>query len=885
MNSGVVAGTIVAKNYLAYARVWARSFREHHPGARVVVLLADRSDGLVDPSTEPFDLMEAEDLGIPAFRSMAFRYDVMELSTAVKPAFLQRLLATGNEDVALYFDPDIIVLAPVSPVIDALRSSNVALTPHALSPIPLDGRRPTEAAFLVSGTYNLGFIGVRRSDESSRMLSWWNARLVRGGASAPEKGLFTDQKWIDLAPAFFAGVEVLRDPTLNVAYWNLHERGEISRRDGTWLVSGERIRFFHFSGFVPDRPEVLSKHQDRFVLGDLTRAGRDLFALYSDSIWAEGHAAARTLAYAYGKFDDGDPVAPLLRATFRRAEAEGHSWRDPFRTGPSSFREWAVRPTRGKTLLPPFAEDVWQARPDVRAVYPRAHSDQAAELVDWVRGPGAAGLGIGPGTRAGLDDGRTPIPVADVAVPAESPGGRSGLRALQLLLQDPPLAPEAVAGYRCPPGSARTRVLSTILGTTLYRRLRYRYWCWRFPAVSLSETRPHGLDSAPPHEPARRPAMSPASATGTRVTPVEEPFGVNLFGYLDTESGIAEVARCFVRMLEAEGVPVAPITIPQEWLRRQDRTMTRLAASTPFPVNLFFVNADQLPSVVSARRTLLDGRRSVGYWFWELEEFPPAFDGALGLVDEVWVASSFCQRSISSRAEVPVVRIPPSLPSEPWPGPDRKRFGFSDEDFVFLFVFDAASFVRRKNPGAAVAAFRKAFPEPGRELLFLKTTNATARQVRALERLARGSRVRIVNGYAEREELLALHASVDACLSLHRSEGLGLTLLEAMACRKPVIATAYGGCEDFLRPDAAQLVPYRRVPLGRRVGPYPARAFWAEPDVETAARLMLEVASDPSLAARIGAGGRAVFDEWAGGAGAVARRRLERLASLRRGPS
>lgn len=879
MNGRVVAGTIVAKNYLAYARAWARSFREHHPDARVVVLLADRLDGSLDTSSEPFELVEAEALGIAAFRSMAFRYDVMELSTAVKPSFLQHLLATGAEDAAFYFDPDIFVLGPIDPALAALERANFALTPHAISPIPVDGRRPTEAAFLVSGTYNLGFLGVRRSGETSRMLAWWRDRLVRGGASAPEKGLFTDQKWVDLVPAFFEGVEVLRDPTLNVAYWNLHERGTISRKAGRYLVSGEPIRFFHFSGIVPGRPSVLSKHQDRFRLEDLPSAGRELFARYHEAIRANGHEQVRRLPYAYGVFEDGDPVAPLLRATFRRGELEGRSWRDPFQVGPGSFRDWAVRPSRGRVALPPFARAVWDARPDVRAVYPRAASDQASDFVDWVRGPGAAGLGIGPATRAGLDDGRAPIPAVAAPEPADGRARWSGPRVLDVVLRDPPLDPEAVEGYRCPPGSARTRLLFRVLGEAVYRRLRYRYWCWRFRAIGPSESPP---PPAPHPLPPDGAAPAPSDPAAAVITPVEEPFGVNLFGYLDTESGIAEVARCFVRMLESEGVPVAPITIPQEWLRREDRSISRLATSTPFPVNLFFVNADQLPSVLSTRRALLDGRRTVGYWFWELEEFPSTFDGALSLVDEVWVASSFCQRSISARAEVPVVHLPPPLSSEGWPAPDRRRFGLADGDFAFLFVFDAASYVRRKNPGAAIAAFRRAFPKPGREILLLKTANATERQVRALERLARGSRVRIVNGYAERTELLALHASVDACLSLHRSEGLGLTLLEAMAFGKPVVATAYGGCEDFLRPDAARLVPYRRLPVGRSVGPYPASAVWADPDVDAAARLMKEIAEDPSLAARVGKRGRGVFEEWARGTAIVARRRLERLASLRR---
>jgi len=184
----LVAGTIVAKNYIACARAWARTFRALHPDARVAVLLADRNDGTFDPAEEPFELIEVERLGIPGFAAMSFRYDVMELSTAVKPAFLEHLLATGDEEAALYFDPDILVLAPLGSVLGALGRSNVVLTPHALAPVPVDGRRPSEAAFLVSGTYNLGFVGVRRSAEASRMLAWWKDRLAAGERRRPRKG-------------------------------------------------------------------------------------------------------------------------------------------------------------------------------------------------------------------------------------------------------------------------------------------------------------------------------------------------------------------------------------------------------------------------------------------------------------------------------------------------------------------------------------------------------------------------------------------------------------------------------------------------------------------------------------------------------------------------
>ncbi|MBI2212962.1 MAG: glycosyltransferase family 4 protein [Acidobacteria bacterium] len=887
MSRRIAAGTIVAKNYIAYARVWAKSFRAHHPEARVVVLLTDRNDGTIDPANEPFEVIEAEAIGIDSFLEMAFRYDVMELSTAVKPAFLERLLEDGA-DLAFYFDPDILVLSDIESVVEKLGNENIALTPHSLSPIPVDGRRPSEAAFLVSGAYNLGFIGVRRSAETARMLSWWKARLIAGGASAPEKGLFTDQKWIDLVPSFFDGVAIVRDPTLNLAYWNLHERGDITRVDDRFLVGGAPIRFFHFSGFVPGRPGIVSKHQDRFGLEDLSAAARELFEIYARSIAEAGHDTVRDLAYSYGRFDDGEPIVAALRAAYRAGVASGHAWSDPFRTGPGSFRDWATSSKNGHCAVPPLARVVWESRSDVRAVFPLGLTDQADGYLEWLAGPGASEAGLGSEVKAGL--GRLASPVAVVATPPPAeptsanlgtassvPPGRPE-RPWDFFFHDPPLFPWERHGYSVPAGSPLTKAIERLLGEIRYRRSRFRYWCGRFQPERARFPAAGTDDGSAPnlHE-----TSVTAATVEARITPIEAPFGVNLFGYLDTESGVAEVARCFIRMLKAEGVPVAPITVPQEWLRREDHSVASTATTTPFPVNLFFVNADQLPNVLASRRALLDGRRSVGYWFWELEEFPARFEAALGAVDEVWVASTFCQRSISSRAAVPVVCIPPTIDTSSLPRGDRARFGLRASDIVFLHIFDAASFMPRKNPEAAIAAFRRAFPEPGHEVLLLKTVNATPEQLRELQRSAGRSRVRIMNGYASREEILSLHASSDVCVSMHRSEGLGLTLLEAMGCGKPVIATAYGGCADFLRPGSAKLVPFRRVPVGLDIGPYPATAIWADPCVETAAEQMRELAADRAAATRLGQRGREVLAEWATDAGALARARIASLASRR----
>jgi hypothetical protein len=238
-----VACTIVANNYLAYARVFCRSFLSQHPDGRVYVLIVDRPHPGLRYEEEPFETVFAEDLGIPGFPQFAFRYSILELNTAVKPWFLLHLHRKLGCDRLCYFDPDIQVLGDLSPIYDRLGEADALLTPHVTAPIE-DGLIPGERDFLLSGVYNLGFLGIACNERTLPFLDWWHRRLYRECLHAVERGLFVDQRWMDFAPSFLAKTEVCRDPGCNVAYWNLMHR-RLERRDGSWRVGGAPVRFFH----------------------------------------------------------------------------------------------------------------------------------------------------------------------------------------------------------------------------------------------------------------------------------------------------------------------------------------------------------------------------------------------------------------------------------------------------------------------------------------------------------------------------------------------------------------------------------------------------------------------------------------------------------------
>jgi glycosyltransferase involved in cell wall biosynthesis len=793
----IAACTIVSKNYISLARVWNDSFLRHHPGARTFVLLVDRIEGKFDPKGERFELIEIGELGIPALPDLAFKYNITELNTAVKPFFLDYLLRKRGVERLFFFDPDILVLAPLDRARSELAGANVVLTPHTLSPMPTDGFKPTEVDFLISGSYNLGFLGLRRSRETLEFLQWWQDRLQRYCFSAPEQGLFTDQKWIDLVPSLVPAVSIVRDRGYNAAYWNLHERLDLTCDGESYRLGDQPLAFFHFSGLEVDRPERVSKYQNRFRMRDLGDAYRRLFFEYIRALGTAGLAETSKWPYTFDRFEDGVRIPDYLRRLYQ-AQAEAHvRWPDPFSTGvENSLRSWLLEPSRLGSRIPRILSEIYRTRVDLHNAFPDGERSNAKALLRW-----------------------------------------------------------AVAS------AAREYKLDEFFIEEFRRR-----------AAEMNE------EERPRSEPASQlnplPGATPAIL---EPAPARRPFGVNLFGYFDTESGVGEVARCVARTLRDARVPHALINIEQTWLRRRDSTLRGFSMTNPYSVNLLMVNADQAPSVITQfGPAAFTGRTNIGYWFWELSRFPEAFAAAFPHFDQIWVASSFCLEAIAARSPIPVVKVPPGFDFHVPGLRDRRSFEIGGNDFVFLYAFDGASSVHRKNPAGAISAFRRAFPTPGRERLILKTTGIARSKLDALARLAGNASVAILNEYLNRDELLDLLAAADCYVSLHRSEGFGLTILESIAMGKPVIATGYSGCTDFLDSRTGFPVGYRLVPIRRNLGPYPKGELWADPDLEEAARLMRWVRENPAEAARIAdEGRRQILTSWS--LSAAGSRMVERL--------
>jgi hypothetical protein len=326
-NSNYAACTIVSKNYFAYARTLYASFILHNPDAKFFVLLVDENNDDIALSQEPFEVIEAFSLNIPGFKQAAFKFDIMELNTNVKPSFLKYLLHDRGVAKLIYLDPDILLYNELSEVYSQLSTFNIVITPHCISPIN-DNYRPAEQDFLLSGVYNLGFIGISNSQESYRFLDWWEQRCLKLGFAEPRMGLFVDQKWINFAPCFFEGVSILKHPGYNMAYWNLHERA-IENKNGQWIVNGEYpLVFYHFSGIACDDQQQISRHQDRF---DLTNRPDliDIFKEYRALLKNHGIDKFRQYAYAYATFSNSEYITHIARRLYSVNESSFHGL-DPF---------------------------------------------------------------------------------------------------------------------------------------------------------------------------------------------------------------------------------------------------------------------------------------------------------------------------------------------------------------------------------------------------------------------------------------------------------------------------------------------------------------------------------------------------------------------------
>jgi glycosyltransferase involved in cell wall biosynthesis len=769
--------TIAATNYLGRVRVLAESVRRNGLDDGLWVFLIDDPDGETPVDHEPFNLLRLDDLDLDPswFAQMTIYYSVTELATAVKPSVLAGLIngAAGPASAVAYLDPDTELFAPLDDIWTACAADDVImLTPHILRPFPIDNLQIAERMLLLSGTFNLGFVAVPASPRGRSFTDWWGRRLRFDALVSPGTGLFTDQRWIDLAPGLFA-TRIVDDPGVNVAYWNLHER-PIERDGALWRAGGVPLRLFHYSGFDPARPHQVSVHQGskpRVLRSDSPELGQ-LLDRYAEVVKANDTGGDDPWTYRWSHLPNGIRLTDMLRRLYRTELMADELGIDGLHQRPptpgeehwlANLVDWLCSPVNPR-MLPRHVESLLADRHDLSAAVSDLDPVKFAQVLsDWLATSGVEQEGL-------------------------------------------------TASY------------ALRLGTVLTQ--------W----------------SA---------AMDDAAHRG-------DPPGVemvNVVGFHGATSGLSTGGRQIMAALDGAGIAnrVVSVEHPNTRTWNADATIDVGLFELGPPVwnadiTIAALNPDILTYMgpITRRRIFGDSHR-IGYWWWEVDTLPPEFRTSLGEVDEVWVGSTFVAELFGQLTDRPVYRVP--LPVRvPNPGGfDRARFGIDANAMMFSFVFDHSSVLARKNPLGVIAAYCDAFTPDDGCTLVIKSINSYDHRVDAeaiRHAVAARSDVVLVEQRLTDGELDGLIADSTAYVSLHRSEGLGLTILDACLLGVPVVASAQGGCMDFLAPDSSWLVPTTPVAVGPHNVPYPADAMWAEPDHDAAVAHLRAVANDPAAARR-----------------------------------
>ena len=387
--------TSCTNNYIPKARVLASTLKDFHPDWVFCLLLGEEPPQGFALENEPFDrLMTFDQLPIPAYPSWLFRHRVVEICTAAKGPALNYFLENEGHDKVIYLDPDIMVCGSLSPLEALLDRADVLLTPHQLAPQKTDQSiRDNEIIALQYGVFNLGFVAVARRGDGVEFARWWRDRLLSYCYDDIPNGLFTDQRWCNLAPALFDNVHVVRDPGCNAASWNLTDRTITRAVDGSFLANGKPLRFYHFTGYDSGAGDRSTAHYAKGM-----PAVHELWALYREKLAACGQSVLGTSRWKHASFNGGVPITDAMRLLYRQREDLQKAFPNPFvRPG---FFEWYIneqlprqdaKPRRGQSKFSAMVNRTQQLL-DRHGGFPAGIPGAARQTALWFKKWGVAGV-------------------------------------------------------------------------------------------------------------------------------------------------------------------------------------------------------------------------------------------------------------------------------------------------------------------------------------------------------------------------------------------------------------------------------------------------------------------------------------------------------------
>ena len=332
--------------------------------------------------------------------------------------------------------------------------------------------------------------------------------------------------------------------------------------------------------------------------------------------------------------------------------------------------------------------------------------------------------------------------------------------------------------------------------------------------------------------------------------------GVNMIGHFCFPCGIRVSAEALVDGLRQTGIATSLRDVRTDV--KDEPHHVRFDGLEDFDVTIVHTQPEPFFNEAYSRADLAPRRPRtyrIAYWYWEFDSVPEAWMPHAAQVDEVWAATEFVAKGLRDRLSVPVKTLFPGVRLDKYERRNRQHFGLDEGKYTFLFNFHMSSIMERKNPLGLIAAFKAAFRQDEAVELIIKTMfgHQQPEQLQQLNDAAADANITVIDESYSSDETLSLMDACDAYVSLHRSEGLGLTMAEAMLMGKPVIATAYSGNLDFMDDTNSLLVPFELVKVGRPLPPYDSELLWAEPSVDHAARMMRQIFDNQSWARELGA--------------------------------
>lgn len=804
--------TIASKNYFSYVKTLMQSLKEFEPDWDRYVVLVDEylDEGKEKPLIEDpglYEIIKAADLGLPNPQCMFFRYSILELNTAVKPWGFEWLFKGKGYDTVVYMDPDTCVFNRMAELERELEiPDTIVLTPHVTSPVP-DSNIPNEQELMRFGVYNLGFLGLSKGKGTADHIQWWEKKLEYNCVEDLPNGVYVDQKWMDIVPAFYDNVKILRHPGYNVAYWNLVTK-KVTAENGKYYLNGEQLAFFHFSHV--------------HLLNTDIQAVKELADDYYQRQIKNNVEEIKNLPYAYDKFEDGIKIPYPLRVMYRKdRQMQKIGGDNPFKNNSVFMTEPAVKGEKDKIPITVLMDCIWKIRPDAQQAFPKYMHEQRDLFVRWFISVAEKEYNI---DKSIVDAARASLKKA-----YNIRNGSLKVKTVRFAM---------ATGMKMRP------VLLKVLPFGLRNRLYNRFL--RMSASTIDFTaEDNGLHNA----------IADVSQANK---------GINLYSFIKGEFSIGEVGRIIARGLNTTDIPfsIVNLTAGGNLHSFRDSSWDHKVTDKPdHNINLFAINADS----VMYYRSQFDpdiwkNRYNIGYWNWELPDFPDRWKKSFSFFNEIWTGARFVVDSLSEKSPVPVVRIPLTVKLTPNRKMDRAYFNLPEDRFLFLCMYDVLSIQSRKNPQGAVHAFIKAFQSNNKNVgLVIKVNNAqnSAEDMAILNDIVKGyENVYIMDKTFSREEIDSLLNCIDVFVSLHRSEGFGLVLAEAMYLKKPVIATNWSANTDFMDYTNSCPVDYKLVQIGKDFGPYEAYQQWAEPNEDHAAEYMKRLFSDRAYYDQLAASGQ-----------------------------